>query len=137
MNFVEAVRSAYANFANFTGRSQRSAYWWWALFQFAVGVVIAIAEGGGSMTTGDGEVGFAVVGGTFSMIWMLINLLPGLALMVRRLHDVGRSGWWALILLIPLIGAIVLLVWLCSRGTTGPNRFGRDTLAGDAAQAFS
>jgi uncharacterized membrane protein YhaH (DUF805 family) len=49
---------------------------------------------------------------------------------VRRLHDIDRSGWWYLIGLVPLVGVILLLVWFCSRGTNGPNRFGADPLAG-------
>ncbi len=137
MTLIEAVKSAYANYVNFSGRAQRSAYWWWALFQFVVGAIIALAEGGGSMTSGDGAVGVAVVGGLFTMLWTLINLLPGLSLLVRRLHDTDRSGWWALILFVPLIGVIVLLVWLCSKGTSGVNRFGRDPMAGDLSSTFN
>ncbi len=132
MNFVEAVKSAYANYANFSGRAQRSAYWWWALFNFAVGIIIALAEGGGSFRGGNGSVEFAVVGGVFSWIWILLNLLPGLGLAVRRLHDLDKSGWWLLIGMIPLVGAIILLVWFCSRGTGGSNRFGADPLGATA-----
>ncbi|MES2434594.1 MAG: DUF805 domain-containing protein [Pseudomonadota bacterium] len=132
MNFVEAVKSGYANYVNFSGRSQRSAYWWWALFQVGVGLAIALIEGGGSFSSGGGAMQFAVVGGTFSMIWSLINLLPGIAVSVRRLHDLDKSGWWLLIALIPLVGAIILLVWFCSRGTGGSNRFGADPLGSNA-----
>ena len=133
MNFVEAVKSAYVNYVNFSGRAQRSAYWWWALFNFAVFIILAVAEGGGSFSHADGSVQFAVVGGVFSGIWALVNLIPGLSVGVRRMHDIDRSGWWLLIGLIPLIGAIVLLVWFCSRGTTGSNRFGPDPLGASGA----
>ena len=61
----------------------------------------------------------------------LAMLLPGLAVMVRRLHDTGHSGWWYWIWLVPLIGGILLLVWLCSRGTVGDNTYGSDPLEGD------
>ena len=132
MNFVEAVKSGYANYVNFSGRAQRSAYWWWVLFQVGVGLAIALIEGGGSFSRGAGSMQFAVVGGTFSMIWSLINLLPGLAVAVRRLHDLDKSGWWLLIGLIPLVGAIILLVWFCSRGTGGANRFGADPRGSNA-----
>ena len=132
MNFVEAVKSGYANYVNFSGRAQRSAYWWWVLFQVGVGLAIALIEGGGSFSRGAGSMQFAVVGGTFTMIWSLINLLPGLAVAVRRLHDLDKSGWWLLIGLIPLVGAIILLVWFCSRGTGGANRFGADPLGSNA-----
>ena len=63
-------------------------------------------------------------------------MLPHLAVMVRRLHDTGRSGWWYWIALIPLIGAILLLVWFCSRGTVGSNQYGSDPLGGDLEQTF-
>jgi uncharacterized membrane protein YhaH (DUF805 family) len=64
-------------------------------------------------------------------------LLPSLAVLVRRLHDTDRSGWYYWIVLIPLIGSIVLLVWFCSRGTEGSNTYGPDPLGGDIAQVFS
>jgi uncharacterized membrane protein YhaH (DUF805 family) len=60
-----------------------------------------------------------------SIIFSLATLLPGLGLGFRRLHDVDRSAWWALIAFIPLIGAIVLIFWACQPGTPGPNRFGQ------------
>ena len=61
-------------------------------------------------------------------ILLLDYFLPTLAVQVRRLHDLDRSGWWILISLIPLVGAIILLVWACSKGTEGENRFGSDPL---------
>jgi uncharacterized membrane protein YhaH (DUF805 family) len=66
--------------------------------------------------------------GPIAMVWFLINLLPGLAIGIRRLHDLDTSGWWTLVALTG-VGAIVLLVWDGSKGTTGPNRFGPDPLA--------
>lgn len=135
MNFIDAVKSAYSNFANFSGRAQRSAYWWFTLFNFIVFIVLALAEGGGSFNSGDGSVQFVVVGGLFSGIWSLVNFIPGLSLSVRRMHDLDKSGWWLLILLVPLIGAIVVLVWFCARGTIGANRFGSDPL--ENARAFA
>lgn len=64
-----------------------------------------------------------------SAIWSLVVLLPSLAVGVRRLHDTGRSGWWLLIWLIPLIGWIILIWWFASRGDEGPNEYGDDPLA--------
>jgi Protein of unknown function (DUF805) len=58
-----------------------------------------------------------------------ITLLPGIAVSIRRLHDLDRTGWWILLALIPLIGWIILLIWYISKGTDGPNRFGPDPLA--------
>jgi len=65
----------------------------------------------------------------------LALFLPGLALAIRRLHDLDRSGWWFLLVFIPVIGAIILIIWACTKGTDGPNRFGPDRLAELAAQA--
>jgi uncharacterized membrane protein YhaH (DUF805 family) len=61
------------------------------------------------------------------------TLLPHLAVSVRRLHDVNRTGWWYLLGFVPLLGAIVLLVWFCTDGTRGPNRFGADPKANSVA----
>ena len=58
----------------------------------------------------------------------LALFLPGLAVSIRRLHDLGRSGWYFLLILIPLIGTIILLIWFCMRGTVGPNQYGPDPL---------
>ncbi len=69
----------------------------------------------------------------FSPIWGLATFLPSLAMGVRRLHDTDRSGWWWLLSFIPLIGIIVLIVFWCSEGTRGPNRFGPDPLGGPGA----
>ncbi len=64
-----------------------------------------------------------------SPLFGLATFLPSIAIGVRRLHDLDRSGWWLLLVFIPLIGAIVLLIWYCAKGTAGPNRFGPDPLA--------
>ena len=125
MNFVEAVKSGYQNYVNFSGRSARSAFWWWVLFQFIVSIVIAMVEGGGQASAGM----MSYNAGPIAMVWSLANLLPYLALGVRRLHDIDKSGWWLLIGLIPLIGWIILIVWYATKGTTGSNRFGADPLA--------
>jgi uncharacterized membrane protein YhaH (DUF805 family) len=60
----------------------------------------------------------------------LALLLPSLAVAVRRLHDIDRTGWWILLWFIPIIGWIILIIWHCTAGTPGPNRFGQDPLAG-------
>ena len=118
MNFVEAIQSGFSNYVNFSGRAQRSAYWWWALFYF---IVLIVAEILASVIFGSP---------VLYLIITLALLLPTIALGVRRLHDTDRSGWWLLIAFIPLIGAIVLIVFFVQKGTTGPNRFGPDPLGG-------
>lgn len=113
MDFMTAVKTCFSKYVTFEGRASRSEYWWFTLFNI-VGQLVLLAV-------------FAPIG----IIFALAVLLPSIAVVVRRLHDVDRSGWWYWISLVPLIGAIVLLVWFCSKGTTGPNRFGHDPL-GDA-----
>jgi uncharacterized membrane protein YhaH (DUF805 family) len=81
-----------------------------------------------------------VAGLAYGYAYILVALgllLPSLSVLVRRLHDTDRSGWYYWIVLIPLIGSIVLLVWFCSRGTEGSNTYGPDPLGGDIAQVFS
>jgi uncharacterized membrane protein YhaH (DUF805 family) len=95
----------------FGGRAVRSEYWFFILFQFLVVVALSIVD--------------LVVGtGVLSSIASLALLLPTLAVGARRLHDTDKSGWWLLIGLIPLIGAIVLIVFFCQEGTPGANRYG-------------
>jgi uncharacterized membrane protein YhaH (DUF805 family) len=79
----------------------------------------------------DGIVGTYVVGtgyGVFSGIYILVTLVPYLAVCVRRLHDPDRSGWWLLLWSVPLIGLIWLIVVCCLKGSDGENRFGTDPL---------
>jgi uncharacterized membrane protein YhaH (DUF805 family) len=70
-------------------------------------------------------------------VYALWAIIPGLAVTVRRLHDLDKSGWHLLIGLIPLVGGIILLIWYCTEGTRGPNRYGPDPLAGHAAPIFA
>jgi uncharacterized membrane protein YhaH (DUF805 family) len=124
MSFTEAIQSGFRNYVNFTGRAFRSEFWYWFLFAFLVSVVAEIVDlvlFPGSFSSGATPI---------SSLVSLALLLPGLAVLVRRLHDTDRSGWWVLLGLIPLIGLIVLIVWCCARGTLGPNRFGPDPLGG-------
>jgi uncharacterized membrane protein YhaH (DUF805 family) len=133
--FGEAIRQAHRNRFTYRGRASRSAYWWYSLFGVIITVacdvifsVFLIANGAGSsagsgqaQVTGAGHFIFlAVILLFLVLLWFLV--LPGLALSVRRLHDIGRSGWWLLIGLVPF-GSIVLLVFHCTDGTPGPNRY--------------
>lgn len=117
MGFVDAVKVGFANYVNFSDRACRSEYWYWVLFIVIGEIVTHIID--------------AVIGVRLtSSIFVLATFLPALAVAVRRLHDLDRSGWWILLGLIPLVGAIILIIWYCSKGTDGPNRFGADRLAG-------
>jgi uncharacterized membrane protein YhaH (DUF805 family) len=119
MGFGEAISSGFRNYANFSGRTPRSGYWFWTLFVVLVSLVAKIVDFG---LTGDPR------GGLVAGIVSLILIIPGIAISVRRLHDRDKSGWFFLLCLIPIVGWIILLVWYCQRGTTGTNRFGPDPL---------
>src|SRR3954452_6251198 len=110
MTFVEAIKDGFGKYVTFSGRSSRSAYWYWFLFGIIVAVVATII---------DLAIGSRIV----SLLATLALLLPGIAVAIRRLHDTGRSGWWCLIALVPIVGAIVLIVFM-AQPSDGPNRFG-------------
>ena len=99
MTFQESIRVCFTKYADFGGRAMRSEYWWWVLFTIVVGIALALVS--------------HLVAGLFH----LAVLIPSLAVAVRRLHDTGKSGWWLLIGLIPLIGAIVLIIFFIQPGT--------------------
>ena len=99
-------------FAEFSGRARRQEYWMFALFNFLASVAITIVEG------------ILGTGGALGGLYSLAVLVPSLAVAARRLHDTDRSGWWMLIALVPIIGWIILLVFLCIDSRPGANRFG-------------
>jgi uncharacterized membrane protein YhaH (DUF805 family) len=113
MGFADAITVCFAKYAVFAGRARRSEYWFFALFEALVNIVAGVID---NLVNSDWP----------SMLVSLGLLLPSLAVAVRRLHDIDRSGWWLLIGLIPVVGWIVLLIWACMKGTAGPNRFGPD-----------
>ncbi|WP_203292496.1 DUF805 domain-containing protein [Maricaulis parjimensis] len=111
MGFVDAVKSGFSNYVNFQGRARRSEYWFWILFTFLLGVVAGII---------DGIIGTYLLGGLAT----LATILPSIAMGVRRLHDTGRSGFWMFIALIPLVGAIVLIIFYVGDSESGSNKYG-------------
>jgi uncharacterized membrane protein YhaH (DUF805 family) len=124
MNMMDAVKAVYGKYFDFSGRAIRPEYWWYFLFSFFVSAVIAIAEGPSTVMIGNNWFTVSYGSGILSNIWSLFNFIPAIAVSVRRLHDLDKSGWWLLIGLVPLIGWIILIVWFASRGTPGANRFG-------------
>lgn len=106
-----AVRTVFTKYVVFSGRARRAEYWWFALFSFLVSIVANVID-------------LAIGHRILAYVLGLVFLLPGLAVAVRRLHDTDRSGWWIFLGLIPIIGGIVLLVFVIMDGTPGPNRFG-------------
>lgn len=122
MNFTEAVSSCFKKYTTFAGRSARSEFWYWVLFTVLVSMGCGILDGALFPST-DPMRSTGPIGALFS----LATLVPGLAVTARRLHDIGRSGWWMLIALTG-IGILLLLYWYCQKGTDGDNQYGADPL---------
>lgn len=122
MNFGEAIVSGLQNYFKISGRASRSEFWYFVLFCVLASIATMIldfflfrslaAQGLGPTNT----------------IADLILLVPGIAVSVRRLHDIDRTGWWYLIAF-TIVGGILLFVWAVQKGTAGRNRFGEDPLA--------
>jgi uncharacterized membrane protein YhaH (DUF805 family) len=117
MNWYLTVLKKYAQF---DGRARRKEYWYFALFNFIVMVVLIGIDF--SVGSGSAAMGFGVLSG----IYLLATLIPNLAVSIRRLHDTNRSGWWILIGLIPFIGGIAIIVLMVLEGTAGHNQYGDD-----------
>lgn len=96
VGFFEAARLFFANYGNFSGRARRSEYWWASVF---TGIVSGILTYVLPMLSG---------------IWALLIFVPSLSISVRRLHDIGKSGWWYFMLCVPVVGQILILVWACT-----------------------
>ena len=109
---------AFRNYAKFTGRARRSEYWYFTLFSMIASVLCMGIDNVLGTTIDPLPYGFAYY------LYSLSVIVPGLALVSRRLHDVGKSGWMILIALIPLVGAIWLLVLFCTDSNIGPNQYG-------------
>jgi len=99
-------------YAVFSGRARRKEYWFFVLFSVIISLVLGVVDG------------FAGLGGVLGGLYALAVLIPSIAVGVRRLHDTGRSGWWLLIGFIPLIGLIVLIVFMVGDSESGSNQYG-------------
>lgn len=127
MNWYIGVLKKYVVFS---GRATRSEYWYFTLFNIIISMIlmgIDIAMGTGSAEStmsGDAGVAMNMSAGILTGIYTLAVFLPSLAVLIRRLHDTDHSGWWVFISLIPLIGAIVLLVFLVKDSTPTENKYG-------------
>lgn len=136
MSFGQAIRHVYGNYATFGGRASRSEFWWFYLFYVIVTFVISIpyyiglAQSSTTMDPETGQIneaslsGLAVFGIILLVVWSLGNLIPIIAVSVRRLHDGGRTGWWWWLNFLCFIGPIILLIFYILPGTPGPNRYG-------------
>ena len=116
---------ALKNYAVFSGRAQRMEYWIFALFNAIISIALGMIDRFTGSFSSDSH--FGLLGGLFA----LAMFIPALAVAVRRLHDTDRTGWWILILFVPLIGAIWFLVLMILDGTPGNNRYGSDPKEAD------
>lgn len=126
MDITTAVITCFSKYATFSGRSRRAEFWWFALFNLGVMLILAVidASAGGPHRWMMGGEGPSPVG---TLYWLVV-FLPSLAVTVRRLHDTDRIGWWVLLQFLPVIGPLILIWFLATPGTPGPNRFGSDPL---------
>ena len=116
MTFTESIKTCFHKYADFHGRAARSEYWWFALFVALVTIGAAIIDCGWLGQCDDWD-------GTLSWLWHLATLLPGLAVSARRLHDIGRSGWW-LLLMLTIVGIIPLIIMACFPSQREANEYG-------------
>ncbi|MDR0814938.1 MAG: DUF805 domain-containing protein [Bacteroidales bacterium] len=114
---MEWYLKVWKQYADFSGRARRKEFWMFVLFNLLAGIVLGILSL------------IPVLGIILYVGYMLAIIVPVLALTVRRLHDVGRSGWWYFIGLIPLVGSIILLVWSCTNSQSGDNKWGANPKA--------
>ena len=115
MDMQKSIKTCFSKYANFNGRASRSENWWFQLFYLIVAFVAVIFD---AMYIDNSQ-----TMGPLELVTTLALLLPALAVTARRLHDVGRSGWWMLIF-ITVIGMIPLLIWYISVGTRSKNKYG-------------
>jgi uncharacterized membrane protein YhaH (DUF805 family) len=128
---IDWAKRPIQKYADFSGRAPRAEYWWFVLAVLIVEMVAMMLD---SMLGMSGMIG--PYGPLLSLL-MLGLLIPSIAVGIRRLHDTGRSGWWLLISLIPIIGAIVLIVFLATPGDKGENQHGPDPYGQDLATTFA
>lgn len=124
MNFGQAIGSGFRNYIGFGGRACRSEFWYWVLFVNLVSLGTVILD---RVLFPENTLG------PLAALFALVVLLPGLAVSIKRLHDIDKSGWWFLLGFILIVGTIILIVWATREGDEGNNRFGADPLAPAAA----
>ena len=125
-------------YVDFNGRSRRMEYWMFFLFVLIVTFVLTLLTGTSQTNYGDGGMGFSIQSQSpIVLVWVLAIIIPSLAVQVRRFHDQDKSGWFVLLGLIPFLGGLIVLVFMCLEGTRGPNRFGEDPKGGVNADTFS
>ncbi len=111
MRFGQAITSVISNAFSFSGRASRSEFWWWALLANVITGTAYVAD-------------LSLHTRLLAILSMVVIFFPNLSVEVRRLHDLDATGWWVLLSFIPLLGALILMLWFTSAGSYGENRFG-------------
>ena len=113
VGFADAIKLGFNNYFTFSGRSRRSEYWYWALFYFLGSLVCQVLD--------------TIIGvGVLDSLFTLLILIPGLALGARRLHDIGKSGWWQLLWFAIIVGWVILIIWNVRDSDQAPNSHGHN-----------
>ena len=120
VSYIDAIRFGFQKYRDFSGRSTKSEYWKWFFFMLIGILILSIVDI--RMHTYN----FRTGGGLISGLFRVIALIPSLSLGARRLHDINRTGWWQLLLFVPVVGWIVLLLLAAKDGDIGKNRYGQD-----------
>ena len=131
MGFGEAVKSFWSNYSTFKGRSRRSENWWIQLFLVLTNLAVAAID----LALMNGDIDRFIAnggGGIVGLLWILVTIVPALAVLVRRLHDTGKSGWWVLIGLVPFLGTVVLFVFSLLDSDAAENKYGESPKATSA-----
>lgn len=144
MGFGEAIRTFFQRYTDFQGRSRRSEYWWVVLAFLLFIIVAALLVGMvGGLAGGNLNLIGYLLAGIFSLAYLAI-IIPAIALMVRRFHDLNQTGWLVLVFIllgiIPLVGMLASLaqiIWFAMPGTVGPNKYGADPKGGHDVGVFS
>ncbi|WP_189667471.1 DUF805 domain-containing protein [Promicromonospora soli] len=144
MSFIESIRTVLSKYAVFSGRARRSEYWWFALAYTIVMSILYFALVVPGLTAYTADLmadpaaqmpGSVMTGYLIVSVVGLALFLPSLGVLVRRLHDTDRSGFWYFFAFVPVVGPIMLIVWEATEGTQGPNRFGADPKAVEQTSA--
>lgn len=106
-NYHQAILTCFKKFADFKGRARRSEFWYFELFCVLISLIFSF-----------------FISEDVATIAMLVTLIPSIAVSVRRLHDIDRSGWWMLIALVPIVGMLLLLFWAAQEGNPASNQYG-------------
>lgn len=142
---MEWMLLPYKRYFDFSGRSRRKEYWMFVLLNIIVAVIasalifsqVPMTEEAALAYQGAGLGAMFYLGVGILVIFALVTFIPSIAVQIRRFHDQDKSGWFILLALIPYVGGLVVLVFMCIEGTKGPNRFGPDPKDPTSSEVFA